>query len=213
MNCDERQQQTALEALGALDGPETAALRERAASDPDARAELTRFLDVAGHLGAGVPPRRPAPEVRARVMDRIRRTPQRSEGAAAAATAASAGAADAEHGGALAEGVRFLASTAPWLAGPLPGTRLKLLSLQPERDYAMLLVDLPPGTIYPEHDHAGPEEMYVLSGDLVSEGRRLGPGDFLHADGGSHHHELRSPSGCLALMVVPASTLATAMGQ
>lgn len=67
----------------------------------------------------------------------------------------------------------------------------------------MLLVEIGPGVAYPEHDHEGAEEMYVLSGDLRTEGRSLGPGDFLHADAGSHHRELRSIGGCTALMVVP----------
>jgi anti-sigma factor ChrR (cupin superfamily) len=59
------------------------------------------------------------------------------------------------------------------------------------------------GATYPAHDHAGYEELYVLSGDLETEGRLLGPGDFLHAEPGSHHNPLHSPHGCTALLVVP----------
>jgi len=51
--------------------------------------------------------------------------------------------------------------------------------------------------------HAGHEEVYVLNGDLQTEGCRMGPGDFLHSDPGTLHHALYSEHGCRALLVVP----------
>lgn len=66
--------------------------------------------------------------------------------------------------------------------------------------------------VYAEHDHLGAEEMYVLTGDLQSEGRSLGPGDFVHAEAGTHHRPLRSIGGCTALMVVSRAALEAAMG-
>jgi len=43
----------------------------------------------------------------------------------------------------------------------------------------------------------------VLSGSLFTCGRRLGPGDFVHADGQTDHDELFTEEGCQVLLVVP----------
>ena len=49
----------------------------------------------------------------------------------------------------------------------------------------------------------GAEECYVLSGSLFTWGRRLGPGDFLHADANTDHTEMWTDEGCQVLLVVP----------
>ena len=61
----------------------------------------------------------------------------------------------------------------------------------------------PPGARFPAHHHGGDEECYVLSGSLYACGRKIGPGDFHHADGGSDHGELWTDEGCQVLLVVP----------
>src|SRR5260221_5847237 len=104
---------------------------------------------------------------------------------------------------ATALGLRFLeGSDTGWKALPVPGTFLKLLSLQPDLGYAVLLGRLEPGARYPEHTHVGPEDFYILTGDLHVDGRRLGPGDFHHADAGSVHGENYSIEGCTLLAVL-----------
>ncbi|MCC7373109.1 MAG: cupin domain-containing protein [Verrucomicrobiales bacterium] len=201
MNCDELQQMTALHALGALDGLDVERLRHRLSEDPSAAEELTRFLDVAGVLTGLVKPVQPSASVRAKVMDRIRKTPQVRDSAAAAV--------DVKAGEPpVPEGLHFLRADQPWLPAPLPGSRFKLISSGEHQSYIMLMIELAPGAGYPEHDHFGVEDMYILTGDLLSEGRLLGPGDSLHAEPGSHHHELRSINGCTALMVLPREALA-----
>src|SRR5438034_1120997 len=45
--------------------------------------------------------------------------------------------------------------------------------------YAMLPLDIKPGTRFPAHHHDGDEECYVISGSVFTVGRRLGPGDFV----------------------------------
>ena len=52
------------------------------------------------------------------------------------------------------------------------------------------------------HHHDGDEECYVLSGSVHTLGRRLGPGDFLHADTGTDHGELWTDEGAQVLLVV-----------
>jgi quercetin dioxygenase-like cupin family protein len=90
-----------------------------------------------------------------------------------------------------------------WLPHPVPGIRMKVLGMNRRAGYATLLLDVAPGTRFPEHHHDGDEECYVLSGSVNTLGRRLGPGDFLHANAGTHHHELWTDEGAQVLLVVP----------
>src|SRR6185369_16051086 len=101
-------------------------------------------------------------------------------------------------------GLRFLASneTTGWKQLPIPGASLKLLSLEPSRGYAVLLGKLEAGARYPAHENAGPEDFYILTGDLHVGERVLGPGDFHHADAGSLHGENYSVAGCTLLAVL-----------
>lgn len=200
MNCDELQQLTALQALGALEVADADRLRERLKSDPAAAADLTRFLDTAAALALSITPVQPSASVRSRVMDRIRRTPQTRTD--------STGQDQPRVDPPVPEGMRFLCSDHPWTPAPLPGARFKLISSGEHQSYIMIMIELAPGAGYPEHDHFGVEDMYILTGDLQTEGRSLGPGDSLHAEPGSHHHELRSVNGCTALMVLPKQALA-----
>jgi quercetin dioxygenase-like cupin family protein len=90
-----------------------------------------------------------------------------------------------------------------WLPHPVPGIRMKVLSINRRSGYATLLLDVAPGTRFPSHHHDGDEECYVLSGSIVTLGRRLGPGDFVHADAGTDHGELFTDEGARVLLVVP----------
>jgi quercetin dioxygenase-like cupin family protein len=91
-----------------------------------------------------------------------------------------------------------------WLPHPVPGIRMKILALNERSGYATLLLDAKPGARLPPHHHDGAEECYVISGSVLTLGRRLGPGDFLHADAGTEHSELWTDVGARVLLVVPA---------
>jgi anti-sigma factor ChrR (cupin superfamily) len=101
-------------------------------------------------------------------------------------------------------GLRFLArdDAAGWKQLPIAGAWIKLLSLEPRRGYAVLLGKLEPGVRYPAHTNAGPEDFYILTGDLHVGNRVLGPGDFHHAEAGSVHTENYSAGGCTLLSVL-----------
>lgn len=186
MNCDDLQQMTALKALGALTGDDLGALNARLAEDEGARRELARFLDVATELAAVVARRQPPVALRAKILEQIRRTPQLKP-----------------EGSSVLPPFHFVDRDAPWMPTPIPGVRLKVLSASPSAEYAMLLAELAPGTVYPEHEHEGVEETYVLTGDLTCQGRVLKPGDYFHAEPGTHHEPLTSQEGCTAIFVVP----------
>jgi anti-sigma factor ChrR (cupin superfamily) len=99
------------------------------------------------------------------------------------------------------------ASDDSWQPHPVPGIRMKVLSIDHTRLSATLLLDVAPGTRFPAHHHQGAEECYVISGSLDTCGRHLTAGDFVHADAGTDHTELRSDEGCRVLLVVPIEEL------
>ena len=90
------------------------------------------------------------------------------------------------------------ASEKGWKALPVPGAYIKLQ----ERGYAVLMGKLDPGTRYPAHVNAGPEDFFILTGDLVIGDRKMVAGDFHHADRGSQHAENYSVEGCTLLAVL-----------
>jgi anti-sigma factor ChrR (cupin superfamily) len=96
-----------------------------------------------------------------------------------------------------------------WLQHPVPGIRVRVLSLNHDRGYATLFLDVAPGTRFPPHHHAGAEECYVVSGSLFTWGRRLGPGDFVHADSGTEHSEMWTEEGCQVVLVEPITEFLT----
>lgn len=96
-----------------------------------------------------------------------------------------------------------LAAEENWRPHPVPGIRMKVLAANPDNGYATLLLDVAPGVRFPPHHHGGDEQCYVLSGSVHTLGRRLGPGDFLHARAGTDHGELWTDHGACVLLIVP----------
>ena len=112
-------------------------------------------------------------------------------------------------------GLKFLehAERHDWKPLPIPGTFIKLLSLEKERGYAVLLGKLDPGARYPAHINSGAEDFFVLTGDLVIGDRKLRAGDFHHADGGSQHPDNYSVGGCTLLAVLTVDDPLVAMAM
>jgi anti-sigma factor ChrR (cupin superfamily) len=190
MITEQLQEQAALFALGTL-GPEE---QQRFAADVRANPELKEFLwslqramdKVALAGSTATPPR----ELKDKVLRRIRDHVEQS-GAQQRSPAASAG-------------LRFLAGaeTSGWKQLPIPGAWIKMLSFEQVRGYAVLLGKLEPGVRYPAHTNAGPEDFYILTGDLQVGEQTLRAGDFHHADAGSQHGENYSVEGCTLLAVL-----------
>ena len=66
---------------------------------------------------------------------------------------------------------------------------------------SMQLVRYEPGARFPAHHHDGPEFIYVLEGELLHHGRRLGPGWASVAPAGSSDEDIRTDTGCVFLTV------------
>ena len=88
-----------------------------------------------------------------------------------------------------------------WINLPIKGAKLLELSARKEDGFVMSMIEIAPGSKFPEHDHHGVEMAYILEGDLEADGITLNAGDFFRADAGTHHGAHYSPSGCKALIV------------
>lgn len=133
--------------------------------------------------------RGPSPRVKAALLDRVRAAKDADARTAKAAT-----------------GWRFssLSEDGGWLKLPFPGVRMREVSVDAARDTALVFVEMTPGAIFPDHDHAAGERGLVLSGDLTMAGRRLVAGDFYEAAAGTRHERIASPSGCTGLLWIGA---------
>ena len=203
MMTEQQQEQASLYALGSLSGTE----RQRFEAELRESAELREFArsleQTVGEVALAAPAKVPPPGLKDKVLRRI-------QAASSARTAA-----PQREPEAASLGLRFLAGSEPsgWKQLPVPGAWIKLLSLEPQRGYAVLLGKLDAGVRYPAHTNAGPEDFYIVAGDLHVSDRVLGPGDFHHADAGSLHAENYSVAGCtlLAVLTVDDPLVAFAM--
>jgi len=141
--------------------------------------EFDEMLELALAVSATVGSEAPAPDLKRRLMQRVHETTEPA-------------------GFAFAWRVDDT-----WMPHPVPGIRMKVLALNKRRGYATLLLDVQPGTRFPAHHHGGAEECYVISGSLFTCGRRLGAGDFVHADADTEHGELWTEEGCQVILIVP----------
>jgi ChrR Cupin-like domain len=89
-----------------------------------------------------------------------------------------------------------------------PGISCKILAADAARDRVSMLVRLEPGVAYPPHRHADVEELHLLDGELWINERKLFPGDFYRAVGGSSDERVWSETGCTCFLTTsPSDTL------
>jgi anti-sigma factor ChrR (cupin superfamily) len=67
--------------------------------------------------------------------------------------------------------------------------------------WELQVVRCEPGARFPLHQHAWPEFIFVLEGELVQAGQRLGAGWASVAAAGSVDEDVRSESGCVFVLV------------
>lgn len=171
-------------------GPCGAELRE--ARDAAAAVDLARASAVESD---------PGPEVRARVLKRIRGAVE-ADGAAAVDASGPEGERSAALTPSAYQGIDFLLdSEEGWESSGVEGTSVRLLARDAARGYSTVLIRMEPGARFPAHRHNGREECYVLKGDLSFGTHRLEAGDFQVAESGTVHPEHRSDAGCLLLVV------------
>ena len=191
MISEQQQEQASLYALGALPEAEARAFGAELRGNSELAALVQSLQRTADLVALSAPGVKPPPALRDKVLRRIDEIAVAKKPAPKPSLAALAG-------------LSFIdaAETKDWKPLPFPGAFIKLLSLEKERGYAVLLGKLEPGTRYPAHTNAGPEDFFILTGDLVIGERKMVAGDFHHADGGSPHAENYSVGGCTLLAVL-----------
>ena len=84
------------------------------------------------------------------------------------------------------------------------GVMAAVLMRNPRLQRKTVLLRCQPGAIYPTHEHAEDEELFLLEGDLVFSTVKLAAGDYHFAPKGRTHPDAYSPSGCLILVSAAA---------
>jgi anti-sigma factor ChrR (cupin superfamily) len=168
----------ALDAARALDNVARAAFMVRLArADATEREAIAQLYEVAATLHASrVPPSAPSTDVKQRLMQAV--------GAPAFA---------------------FVRAAERQWQTLMPGIQAQVLQIDPERDTAVLLVRAEAGSVYPTHHHSGPEDCYVLSGEVIVQGERLRGGDFHHACSNTAHEPVVCVSAAELLLIVAAA--------
>jgi anti-sigma factor ChrR (cupin superfamily) len=200
MTTDQQQEQASLYVLGALPPDEQRAFEAELRANAEVR-ELVRSLQCAANLVAMAQPQKSPPaELKNKILRAIdARGSERDE--SHQPVGESSPAQSVPIAGFLFHGAT---DSKGWKELPVRGAWLKLLSLNKDRNYAVLMGRLEAAVRYPAHTHPGPEELYILTGDLHIGDRALGPGDFHHADAGTAHGVNYSVQGCTLLAVLPA---------
>jgi anti-sigma factor ChrR (cupin superfamily) len=67
--------------------------------------------------------------------------------------------------------------------------------------WEMQIVRFEPGARFPIHTHERPEFVFILAGELIQGGRRLGPGWASVASAGSVDEDVHSDTGCVFVLV------------
>lgn len=88
-----------------------------------------------------------------------------------------------------------------WEPTTIEGIAIRRLSVDRARNQTTMLIRMAAGTAYPRHVHDGPEECYVLQGDLEVGDLVLHAGDYQRLAPGSMHPVQRTRGGCLLLIM------------
>jgi hypothetical protein len=111
-----------------------------------------------------------------------------------------AGTGEAPDAGTRVDAVNVRKGDGPW-ADLGHGTRVKRLAHDSMHEVEISIVRMDAGATFPPHRHPGAEELLVLEGDCLCQGRRLGPGGYTRSAAGTEHQENRSEKGAEILMV------------
>jgi anti-sigma factor ChrR (cupin superfamily) len=88
----------------------------------------------------------------------------------------------------------------PWRPSTF-AERVSVKDIAKTDGWEMQLVRCEPGARFPVHTHDGPEFLFVLEGELIQAGRRLGPGWVSVAAVGSVDDDVHSEAGCMFVLV------------
>lgn len=184
----------ALYSLRALTQHEARALENRLPEDNGMAEELAAFEAVTSALAFAVPEISPSPSLRQTLLARIAAEPQTE-----AKQEFQIPVVPKEFSSMFS----LRAAEGDWLEIGT-GMLAKTLFVDEARGTVTSLVRMMPGTSLPPHRHRGDEQFYILEGDCIVQGTRLGAGDFHHAPPGSIHESTSTVEGTTFLLIAPA---------
>jgi quercetin dioxygenase-like cupin family protein len=190
----------ALHALGALDGDDVRAFADLLAESSEASRAASDFARVPEFLAKSLlPTSLPSSGLKEKILRQAERSKARAQAEAAMKKLVPVS----------NNGLAFLRESASsgWLALPVAGAFVKMLSFDEASGYAVVLGKLDPGARYPGHTHRHPEDIFMLSGDLHVGDQVIRSGDFHHAEAGSRHGVNWSEQGCVLLAVLSKEDL------
>ncbi|MFN0241629.1 MAG: cupin domain-containing protein [Planctomycetota bacterium] len=207
---DDQRDQLAELAFGTLAEAPARALHQHIAQCRACRNEFETVSEVATDLALAAPGSAPAPEVwdrvRYRILERARTPPELGETPPAAPGFTDP--ADVQLWRRWSSTpspaqpfTNIAASEGDWQTTAIEGIEVRRLFLDAAAKRVTLLARMAPHTAYPAHVHAGPEECFVLSGDLRVGDLHLHAGDFQRAEPGSTHVVQSTDEGCVLLLV------------
>ena len=86
-----------------------------------------------------------------------------------------------------------------WKSHRTPGVQCAVLFVDPVQRMRSLVVKAAAGVVYPLHRHEQAEEIYMLEGELVLNGKTYFAGDYIRSNPGSSHAPETS-TGCMFLI-------------
>lgn len=87
-----------------------------------------------------------------------------------------------------------------WEDTGIPGILIRRLHVDANAGRMTCLLKMQEGAVYPAHEHGGPEECYILHGDMRFGGETFRVGDYLRAETGTLHPEITTEDGCVCLI-------------
>lgn len=176
----------ALHSLGLLEDPDRSDFEEHLSEGCEiCQAELSGLRDVAASVAFTTSLQEPPPDLRDRLLERIRSGPQIWK---------SWNPGLASHMHVVREG------EGDW-ERVVDGVYAKRLFVDAEHDRVTMLVRMEPGAKYVPHRHGGPEQCFVLEGDIRDGDDVFQAGDFQCLMTGTRHGAQSSESGCVVLIV------------
>ncbi|MEG3896826.1 MULTISPECIES: cupin domain-containing protein [unclassified Microcoleus] len=182
----------ALQALDTLDESESRALTEKLKESAELTSELAALESTIAAIAYTAPPVPVAPDLKNRLFQRIAELPPTAESVNSKAIVTS----PTDNN---TPSLIVRSNDVKWKSYGVPGVSFGKLYIDKKKREITCLMRLEPGATFPLHRHAASEEVFVLEGDLIVEGKICHQGDYIRSVPGSIHSSL-TRGGCLLLM-------------
>lgn len=198
---DATRETAALYSLGALPPDEAAAFEAHLREGCEVcRAEVRSFEAVARSLLHTAPAAAPRHDLKAELLQRIAH--ERETGVAKDSSGPTPQVwKDWQAAGLNPDWFTLRYNEGKWEGTGYDGVSVRRLFVDRARGSVTMLVRMDPGTSYPSHRHGGPEECYVLEGDLHVGEIVMRAGDYQRVEAESIHGVQWTESGCTLFII------------